>query len=234
MTKREALNGKPYAGNPHVRFDEGEAASTATSRRGSLLYKTFFLMLMPVVCCAHNTCSKEDILTLIKKTEDPDERERNISNAFPDVYHKLKMEYYPKLRTVDFVFHLSRRGMVEDVMYTDVIDTEYAEAIRLMDERKYKEAMPKLLEYRDMNTAICYMSLGYNGTAVNILLEQPETADREYLLAVLYARLNMDELAVQLFLKSCKMDESKIERGELDPEIAELIKENNLYNQLYN
>ena len=39
MTKREALNGKPYAGNPHVRFDEGEAASTATSRRGSLLYK---------------------------------------------------------------------------------------------------------------------------------------------------------------------------------------------------
>ena len=38
MTKREALNGKPYAGNPHVRFDEGEAASTATSRRGSLLY----------------------------------------------------------------------------------------------------------------------------------------------------------------------------------------------------
>ena len=40
MTKREALNGKPYAGNPHVRFDEGEAASTATSRRGSLLYNT--------------------------------------------------------------------------------------------------------------------------------------------------------------------------------------------------
>lgn len=177
---------------------------------------------------------KEDILALIKKTQDPDERERKISVAFPAVYKKLKMEYYPKLRTVDFVFHLSRRGMVEDVMYTDVIDTEYAEAIKLMDERKYKEAMPKLLEYRDMNTAICYMSLGYNGTAVNILLEQPETADREYLLAVLYARLNMDELAVQLFLKSCKMDESKIERGELDPEIAELIKENNLYNQLYN
>ena len=62
MTKKDALNGKPYAGNPHVRFDEGEAASctaeallrrvhcrrqpegrasvcAATSRRGSLLYK---------------------------------------------------------------------------------------------------------------------------------------------------------------------------------------------------
>ncbi len=40
VTKREALNGKPYAGNPHVRFDEGEAASTAMSRRGSLLYES--------------------------------------------------------------------------------------------------------------------------------------------------------------------------------------------------
>ena len=33
-----ALSGKPYAGNPHVRFDEGEVASVKP-RRGSLLYK---------------------------------------------------------------------------------------------------------------------------------------------------------------------------------------------------
>ena len=33
------LKGKPYAGNPHVRFDEGEVASEKP-RRGSLLYKT--------------------------------------------------------------------------------------------------------------------------------------------------------------------------------------------------
>ena len=37
MTKREALNGKPYAGNPHVRSVEEKDAST-TPRRGSLLY----------------------------------------------------------------------------------------------------------------------------------------------------------------------------------------------------
>ena len=37
--KNAALSGKPYAGNPHVRFDEGEVAS-AKPRRGSLLYKT--------------------------------------------------------------------------------------------------------------------------------------------------------------------------------------------------
>ena len=40
MTTGKALNGKPYAGNPHVRFDEGEVASAATPRRGSLLYKS--------------------------------------------------------------------------------------------------------------------------------------------------------------------------------------------------
>ena len=39
MTTGKALNGKPYAGNPYVRFDEGEVASAATPRRGSLLYR---------------------------------------------------------------------------------------------------------------------------------------------------------------------------------------------------
>jgi len=37
------LRGKPDAGNPHVRFDEGEVASTKP-RRGSLLYKSCFLV----------------------------------------------------------------------------------------------------------------------------------------------------------------------------------------------
>ena len=39
MATGKALNGKPDAGNPHVRFDEGEVAPAATPRRGSLLYK---------------------------------------------------------------------------------------------------------------------------------------------------------------------------------------------------
>ena len=38
MATGKALDGKPYAGNPHVRFDEGEVASAAKPRRGSLLY----------------------------------------------------------------------------------------------------------------------------------------------------------------------------------------------------
>ncbi len=45
MTTGKALNGKPYAGNPHVRFDEGEVASAAMPRRGSLLYKTKMIVV---------------------------------------------------------------------------------------------------------------------------------------------------------------------------------------------
>ena len=52
MTTGKALNGKPYAGNPHVRFDEGEVASAATPRRGSLLYNTRKLMALAAICVA--------------------------------------------------------------------------------------------------------------------------------------------------------------------------------------
>ena len=46
--KNAALSGKPYAGNPHVRFDEGEVAS-AKPRRGSLLYKRLIVVLVASV-----------------------------------------------------------------------------------------------------------------------------------------------------------------------------------------
>ena len=46
MTKRDVHNGKPYAGNPHMRFDDGEDAS-ATSRCGSLFCKR----LLPRAFC---------------------------------------------------------------------------------------------------------------------------------------------------------------------------------------
>ena len=39
MATGKAIDEKPHAGNPHVRFDEGEVASATTSRRGSLLSK---------------------------------------------------------------------------------------------------------------------------------------------------------------------------------------------------
>ena len=62
MTTGKALNGKPYAGNPHVRFDEGEVASAATPRRGSLLYKPFArIILVSSLAFATGCVSRIDI-----------------------------------------------------------------------------------------------------------------------------------------------------------------------------
>ncbi|MBO7683483.1 MAG: hypothetical protein J6T51_02015 [Kiritimatiellae bacterium] len=38
MATGKALDGKPYAGNPHVRFEGRASVCAATPRRGSLLY----------------------------------------------------------------------------------------------------------------------------------------------------------------------------------------------------
>ena len=45
MTTRRALSETPYAGNPHVLFDEGEIAPAATPRRGFPLYKKLQIMI---------------------------------------------------------------------------------------------------------------------------------------------------------------------------------------------
>ena len=61
MATGKALDGKPYAGNPHVRFDEGEVAPATTPRRGSLLYKR---MLLPLMMLCAGTVPAMDFINL--------------------------------------------------------------------------------------------------------------------------------------------------------------------------
>ena len=173
----------------------------------------------------NNIINKAGVLSIIDSQGNLDARENEIRRLYPADYDYIRNNIYPQVRSVDFQFFLARRNMVEEFMYTDVIDTLYADALKLMDRRKYKEAMPKLLEYEDWNTAICYMSLGYDGSAWNILIQQPKSSDREYLMAILAARMGKKEMAMQLYMEACQMDEGKVMRGELDPEISQLIKE---------
>ena len=58
MATGKALDGKPSAGNPHVRFDEGEVAPATTPRRGSLFYKTFFVL----AACAAGLCGADIVV----------------------------------------------------------------------------------------------------------------------------------------------------------------------------
>ena len=95
MTTGKALNGKPYAGNPHVRFDEGEVASAATPRRGSLLYNRMMkitadgLVLSAVAQPAHaaqNCISNGDFET---------DRNGNVSAFITWGYERHGNQYVP-------------------------------------------------------------------------------------------------------------------------------------------
>jgi len=168
------------------------------------------------------------ILDIISATTDPDRKENIIHQRYPQDYTLIKDKLYPYLRAVDFTFHIHRSGMVKDTIHTTELDTTYARGIRLLEQRKYKESLQILHEYNDWNTAICLMSLGYDRAAYNILAEDPENANREYLMAVLAARQGREEEAVRRYVHSVELDPAKRWRGALYPEINKLIKAYNL------
>lgn len=168
--------------------------------------------------------SRDDILSIIRRETDPDKRERIIKDEYPLSYKYIKDSIYPALRVVDFQFNLHRSGMTKDTIHTTEPDTLYEKGRDLLKARKYKDALAILIEYDDFNTAIAYMSLGYDNPAYNILLKEKESANSEYLLAILCSRLGKEEEAVKRYIHSCELDDSKAWRGALDPEINRLIK----------
>lgn len=183
----------------------------------------------------HNLIYKDDSLTNRERImssfsiENLDKRELALHEQ-PD-YQYIRNKYYPLLRAVEFKFYLHRRGMIQDTIVMPVIDSTYMDAIKMVEDRKYKQALVLLDDQYpdDYNTAICLMSLGYDKRALDIMLKQADTSNRNYILAILYVRLKEEELAVKSYIKSCEQDETKIWRGKLDPEINTLIKTYNLY-----
>lgn len=155
------------------------------------------------------------------ETADVDERERRMQ-AEP-WYRYMRENLYPRLRTVKFDFFLHRKGMVKDTVHTTELDTTYMRGVRLLQEREYEKALTCLRDYRDYNTAIAYVSLDYNASAMAILQELPRTPQVSYMLALLYARAGDDGKAVENYLRACRDDRSYVFRGNLDPEIYVLI-----------
>ena len=126
--------------------------------------------------------------------------------------------------------------MLQDTIVMPVIDSTYMQAVKMIEDRQYRQALAILdVSYPDdYNTAVCLMSLGYDKRALEIMTEQADTSDRNYLLAILYSRLKREEDALKMYVKSCDQDASKIWRGRLDPEINKLIVTYNLYkDELY-
>ncbi len=175
--------------------------------------------------------NQQAILDIIGNKSDLDKKEIEIINCYPEDYKKIRSDFYPKLRAVDFTFHVHRKGMIKDTIHTTEPDLRYADAIKLMEKRKYSQALQILSEYNDWNTGICLMSLGYDLAAYNIFSNEKESADSEYLLAILASRLGKEDEAVKRYLHACELDPTKRWRGALDPEINKLIKAYGLHQE---
>lgn len=178
--------------------------------------------------------NKDEILEMIRWEGNPDTREWRIRLKYPKAYARMRSVIYPQMRAVDFRFNLHRRGMKQDTVYTTEVDSNYMHAVDLLRKRRYEEALTILRPYEDRNTALAYMSLGYDAAAYRILNALPEagtTADIQYMLAILAARLGNEEQAVHYFLRSVELRENLKFRGNLDPEISRLIRKYGLFRE---
>ena len=174
---------------------------------------------------------REDGSLSVKEKEDyertasvlePDLREQRLQRL--PSYRHIRESLYPRLRTVRFDFHLHRKGLQKDTVHTTVVDTAYMRGLQAIRDREYEQAVTLLRPYKDYNTAVAFCAMDYNASALEVLEPMERTDKVLYLLAILYSRRGDDRRAVESYLKACRLNPSFVHRGNLDPEIAGLIR----------
>lgn len=162
---------------------------------------------------------KKKILEAIYDT-DPDRREASMKKL--DYYDRISDSLFNKIRNVKYLFYLHKKDAIEDTVYTTEIDTTYMKGVRYLDERDYKKALDCLNIYRDYNTGLSFLLMGYNHSAIATLESVRKSAARDYLLAVAYSRTG-DTVKASYYLKEAvRQDESFRYRSRLDPECSVL------------
>ncbi len=104
-------------------------------------------------------------------------------------------------------------------------DTAYMRGVELLKKRKYAEALYTLNSYNDRNTVVAHLSLEHDERALELLAALPKDAVTEYLQAIACVRLGRKDEGRKHFLEACRLDERMEYRGNLDPEITELLKD---------
>lgn len=169
---------------------------------------------------------REDYFRICHENEDLDLRERMLSRT--ESYAHIRESHYPRLRNVIFNFYLHRIGMVKDTVHTTVLDSVYMAGVQAIKDRDYKTALELLSPYQDFNTAIAFVALDRNLSALAILEGCPSSPRADYLLAIVRARLGDETKAVEHYLRACDADRSYVFRGNLDPEISSLVRKYDL------
>lgn len=103
-------------------------------------------------------------------------------------------------------------------------DSVYMQGLQAIRDREYERAVTLLRPYRDYNTAVAFCALDYNASALEVLEPMERTDKVLYLLAILYSRKGDDRNAVECYMKACRLNPALVHRGNLDPEIAGLIR----------
>lgn len=168
---------------------------------------------------------RDEIIRLNDDEKNNDRRERLIRERYPADYRYIRENVYPWLRAVTLRYDLRRTNMKKDTIHLLEVDSFYMQGVGYLQRRKYAKALYHLSEYRDGNCAVALLSLGHDEQALEILRTLERSAVVEYLQAVACSRLRRKDEGRKHFLAACEMDERMQYRGNLDPEITELLKE---------
>ncbi len=181
--------------------------------------------MLDALVSADQAMSLDDKIAYIEACEetDLDRREQRLHDM--ESYKYMREHMYPSLRTVKFDFHLHRKGMVKDTIHTTAIDETYMSGVQAIRDREYEKAITLLRPYQDYNTAVAFCAMDYNASALAILEKMKPDARVNYLLAVLYSRNGQKKKALDCYRKACEDEPTYVHRGNLDPEISALIKE---------
>lgn len=178
----------------------------------------------------------QEIMAMIDASRNLDVTEPQIRQQFPTDYAFMKETLYPQLRAVDFRYNLRRVDMVKDTVVLTVLDTTYMRGVQQLRDRDYVGALRSLNDYKCQNLAIVLLSLSYDEAAFEIL-EQLPTAEKnartDYLSAIALSRMNRPREGLEYYLKAIQADPVLKFRGNLDPEIQILYKQNNVKSTTY-
>lgn len=175
--------------------------------------------------------TKDDVRSYLRCLEIKDLDQRENAMHREPYYRYMREKLYPRLRTVRFDFFLHRKGQIKDTVHTTQLDSVYMAGVQALRDREYEKALSLLKDYRDYNTAIAFVSLDYNASAMAILQDIERTPQVDYMMALIYARKGEDSKAVNHYLKACGDEPSYVFRGNLDPEIYVLKQRYGLNNQ---
>lgn len=173
----------------------------------------------------------QEITAMIDQSQNLDVTEPQIRQKFPKDYAFMKEILYPQLRAVDFRYNLRRVDMVKDTVVLTVLDTTYMRGVQELRDREYVKALRTLNDYKCQNLAIVLLSLSYDEAAFEILEQLPpaeKNARTDYLSAIALSRMNRPHEGLEYYLKAIQADPVLKFRGNLDPEIQILYKQNNV------